>query len=537
MQWSASGAAGRRVSSGNEDLQAAIREAERELDRLYQRRRYAEASAESSLRLRIRGSPVRTRVSSPRVSAPPTPPLVHVRSPESVIVPLTLERRRLPSLSGSATVRTGGAAFADPVRRTPPPTEFAMRLSRLLKAVASVHLPHAAAPSPNASRGSQLHSLIASPITASHRGGDVGDLESSSSSSSFLAGLAAFLRDDDPGTRQSRNAVDDVRHVRFSSQSPRVATFSVERPCPDVAETSLVTRTPSAAMAPAAEVCVERLTPGPELDLVRSETATPRRGSLAHGDSSSLLVAPYLTSRISTLLPPRRSVTPRLSETVARSGAVVDDSRAGTSDSQHPQRLNTGQGHADKNVAPRAVEGRVREAAEEQAVTLRRQPGLEPSSSPCTVTAVDLSGLLEGSPIFLRRRERCHVSPRRSAPAAPLFANVTNQLPTGNDVASRTPSQVPGGRSRGTPAPTRTAEGKKRVRFRESVERADGGTGRAGKCPRRRRVRGGVASCVSTAATSPAAGVPNTMPEDLCCEQPGLGADILLACGPTLFFD
>nr|CAJ2478965.1 unnamed protein product [Leishmania braziliensis] len=503
--------------------------------------------------LRIQGSPAQVRKPHPTVSPMPLPS--DLGSPESIIFAITYERRRLSSQIVPVNSDSGIAALVAPSTpsqsRQSPSKEFATRLSRLHKA---------AALGLAAIQGQWCDSLHVSPI-----GAQSSAVKADASFPSYLNGSSALFGDRGEVSGLGCCEVEGARHVRFSSRSPQVATFSVERPCVPRPEGWTATESAPAAMPETPPSEVAKLIPGPELDLVQRSPSTHRNSNSPW--VSTLVMSPCVASPHSTIPSPQTSVTSYLSRIEELRSSLLeapwnprqsnrrlsDDARLPT---QPVQMLTMAENPSGMNEK-RATNGQdVWESAPaplkqwtlDQTRCLGESVGAAAVgiTSPTASGAVGLIGPLprgasltpamsetfecftESSPIFLRRPQRRPKAPTQDTRLSPLFSNVTNQLTESSTPPPPRP-RMPGKKD----ALVTHKATKKCVRFHESVERSDkGGTSTA--CKRRRSERRAAQPPTSAPAV---VGVPIIMAAELCCEQEGFGAGILLACGPTLYFD
>ncbi|KAG5470519.1 hypothetical protein LSCM1_01763 [Leishmania martiniquensis] len=561
------------LSPRQDDLQWEIEEKERELNELYQRWRHvrarklpqhtreSDAEARDVPQLRIRRSPDHLRHSRP--AAPSTPPLCGMGPSESILIGMTSERRRLSSRTVSHNCGSYAAAMAAqptlPQNWPSPSMEFATRLSRLYKAsvLSSATVPEAA--TVTAAVPCQLSdSLAVSPIATVSPA-----CEARSSEGSYLSGASCFLECCGEVSCVSVGEVEGGRHVRFSSRSPQVATFSVERPCALLTEGSIAT-SGAVTAAPAGPMTeVKRLTPKSELDLVENAlsghsrrtspwVSTPARSpAMTSGNRSIKSARTSATSYLAQIGELRSSLRqeppgtchsvrsvgtgPRLSlypigkqetrETPLLVSVVeagdAQDSRGGgsTPPSRSPRDdsrgLDVSVGAAAVGISSAILSG-----------ALGPNVPVTEGSPPTTAMSDTFECFTDSSPIFLRRPPRGPDLPARASCALP-FSNLTNRP---RQLSAQMPQKLGESGPRSTAATSKT---KKCVRFRDSVERVEQKT--AGTLSKRRRP----GQKLPPAPTSPpaSAGMPITIPAELCFEQEGFGAGILLACGPTLFFD
>ncbi|KAG5470933.1 hypothetical protein CUR178_02239 [Leishmania enriettii] len=560
------------VSPHQDDLQRQIEEKQRELKKLYERRRrhvralrlpqhnLDVAETRDVLQLRIRGSPVPQR--QPRSAALPTPPLGGMGPPEGIIA-ITSERRRfyprtIPENCDSCAATAAAQSMLSQDRPSPS-REFAARLSRLHKASVPDSATMREAVAMAGTHGLLSDSLAVSPIAT-----EFPDGEAYASPASCLRSISALFESCGVVSCVDGGGAEGSRRVRFSSRSPQVATFSVERSSAPLEEELTATAGTVAATPPRPAAEVESLTRGSELDLVL--TAPSAHPCITSPSVSALVMSPFVPSGNSSCAPPRAGANSCLAKAEERHSSVVlvpldtrHSVRSFGADSCLPVQPRRNQKTCE---APSVVNAKQRMGGQEGrggCSTPRRQGTLEFSrdlgepvgaaavgvSSPTVSGAFGLTGpviqdspvtagtpgafenFTETSPIFLRRPVRRSERPIHHS-CLPPFSNVTNQLQQTSALPSPR-SQESGQRS----AAAASKMAKKCVRFRESVERADKGA--AGASPKRRRPGRRLAH---PSASPPAvAGVPIIMPVKLCCEQEGFGASILLACGPTLYFD
>ncbi|KAG5495421.1 hypothetical protein GH5_03082 [Leishmania sp. Ghana 2012 LV757] len=560
------------VSPHQDDLQREIEEKQRELKKLYERRRrnvralrlpqhnLDVAETRDVPQLRIRGSPAPRRQPDP--AALSTPPLGGMGPPESIIA-ITSERRRfyprtIPENCDSFAA-AGAAQSMLSQNRPSPSREFAARLSRLHKASVAGSATMREAAAVAATHGPLSDSLAVSPIVTEFLDG-----QAYASPVSYLRSISALFESCGVVSCVDGGGAEGGRHVRFSSHSPQVATFSVERSSAPLQEELTATAGTVTATPPRPAAEVKRLTPGSELDLV--QTAPSAHPCITSPWVSTLVISPFMPSGNSSCTPPRAGATSSLAEAEELRSSVLlvpldtrHSVRSFNADSCFPVQPRRNQKTCEVPSVMNAKQGMGEQEDRGGCSTPRRQGALEYSCDlgesvgavAASVSSTTVSGAFgltgpviqgspataampeafehfaETSPIFLRRPVRRPERPIHHS-CLPPFSNITNQLQQSSPLPSPR-SQESGHRS--TAAASKTA--KKCVRFRESVERADKGA--AGALFKRRRPGWRLAH---PSASPPAVvGVPIIMPVKLCCEQEGFGASILLACGPTLYFD
>lgn len=506
-------------------LRSAIEAKERELAVLYERQRNSTAAPRQTARtvtytarrpyeLQIRGPLRQTPQQTTSSAAQVTPPLGDLGPPESVAFPITAERRRL---SLQLPTRIAGVEDADALAAVRPAwdatacatSEFETRLSRLRGA--SVRSTTAPPPPPQCFLSPSLSPIGAHGAT---RQGDV-------SCASFLADAADFFasRSDADETWEADCSTAN-RHVRSSSKSPQVATFSVERPCP----------------------------PGPagHQTLESGENHMPTSHSPCVDHHSAVLAAPRQTA--TPPASPRASVASYLSQLEELRTSLQPRSSGSAGAAKPPQ------------VPPPPCAARGAERDQGAAMSLKELLGLEDArglSGPVSVAAAAadeelpqslalrcaspladaLASFSDSSPIFLRRREHRRDAPTHAAvPAAasPVLRDVTN-----SGGAGTRPGTVSQKRGSSTP---RKAVKKKCVRFCESVvQRAKAQVASSDPFSAGAATSGGASARRARpqrrGAATPAAGVPIAAPAELRHCQAGLGAGIVLPCGPTLYFE
>lgn len=484
-------------------------------------------------------------------NGPPLTPQSFVATPETVTLPLTEERRRI----GHSAQRV--AASALPARS--PPSEFTARLNRLHHAALAGRMEvHSAA----------CGSLLVSPILRADPRVD--------------ASCTDILHDNDDGffadvhrsTQDSRGSgAGSPRHVRFSSKSPRVALFSVERPCdgaaspePEEGEVGSVSPFIEGRLNATAEVIAsngeegrrhcDSLTP---LSTCCEVNATlPAVSSISTVLSLRSSVTSYialLNELRSSLLgsSPRRTTPRRFSavpQAAAAESGVIDaatptkeKSLPAVEDGEENGRVTPLPHHTSLNAnAPSRV-------PRPEASHNNLQTSLFAERGSRSVEKEEmLNSVLDSPPIFLQRPERQRVSSPFSVQHLPLPSHgeppiqppiVASDTRTRGSKASRSPS-LTHAHSRAsashtrlakrTPPPHVTATRQKKVRFAASLGHPehDPPLQPAG----RRRGRG-----TPIKPSLPTAGTFGKAPADMCVEQPGFGAGIRLPCGPTLFFD
>ncbi|KAL7709694.1 hypothetical protein N2W54_004499 [Lotmaria passim] len=536
-------------------LQREIEAKEKELLSLYERRMahgytnsevstYFDPIQFTNRKHQIQSSNTAIRAPQLRIRSDlPASPLGGVRTPESVAFTLTGEARHFArttpqtlqrSVSDADTIASASssaAAFAVP-------REFVERLRRLHSSVAL----HATLPPQRTPR----FSLLFSPITA------VGTDEDTSYTRLDAPEADLFAEDDVDGRLTEAGA---LRHVRFSSKSPRVLTFSVERSSPSQNGSADTTGSNADAASHFVNSSDLRLRGGDTCSGTGEAQAAITPGSLAERKSASSSVAatPALhtsdthndeslpTSCNSTVLSPRSSIASYLTLIEElRSSLVSTDSRTSqqTSTDANSSAISfrglasaaatassvaaacvptsSGKGGRLESRANDEVEAATptqrEQAADGQADSRSRfivsspvvraafpsaaEVGLSTHNSPEADVAGDTVSFIGASPIFLQRPER-----RRRL---------------GGSAAQQD-----------TPA-VREAK-KKTVHFRASVERIECASAVPPPRPRRRGRKLTQASAPSCA--------PATVPPEMSVEQRGFGAGISLPCGPTLYFD
>lgn len=545
-------------------LQQEIRAVEKELQRLYEQRDAqllrtrlisAESVAEKADSAGGRVVPFcfggRTHVLRIEDSPPPSPQSF-IRTPESVALRLTGERRRL--VHGKPPVAAAGSLMV-----VDNPSEFATRLRRLY------HAAHTGAtPAELAARVSLLCSPI--PMVPSHDDVSCTDLFHEVGSSFSRGSEARTVRD----SRDS--GAGCPRHVRFSSKSPRVSVFSVDRPCDGAAspparsgkdeDESTFVQSAASSVVGGANVRV-----GHVASLVEDVP-----GSGGTHDASLVFSPPpvdsdatlQIASRISTRLSPRSSVTSYL--------AVLHELRSSllhTSPRHVPRRSVGAPGTAARDdkvdaatpTKQPAVSAGMEEgsktpilhcespcnAATRTACTLPCDPpqsreALTPQRSSTILCVEDaLDSVLRSSPVFLRRPERQRLSPPTAAQSLPLdpksatrceaarVEGVVGRRRGGKAQCSPSAPQ-PRARQRMSP-PTTITRAKKTVHFPSSLGHPEHDPPQQ-PAGRRRRGKRKRVECVPPTVTTSA-----KTPADMRVEAPGFGAGILLASGPTLYFE
>ncbi|CBZ29507.1 conserved hypothetical protein [Leishmania mexicana MHOM/GT/2001/U1103] len=563
MHWSTGRAGSMNVAPRQEELQRPIEEKQLcewqcHVSAAMLRQRDFEGVSAMRVRpeLRIRGPPAQRR--PPHGAAFQTTPPGDMGPWESVTFTITSERRRLrprivPKNPDSCTVVVG-ARSKHTQNRLSPSKEFAIRLSRLHKASApgAATVPEAVAAA--AKEGPLGDSPAISPIAAECPAG-----QADVSAASYLSRLSALFGDHGGVSCVGRGDVEGARHVRFSSQSPQVATFSVERCCVPLQEGFEAVAVAAAAAPGTRAGDAEKLTPDPALDLIEKAPFAPL--DTAAQRVSPLAMSPFASSRYSTLLSPRTSVSSYLTQIQELRHSLLEapsDTRRSRADCNDDTRLRARAAHDLTTTEQPLVMDRQAERegaappAKQRALERTRDLGDSVGAAAVGINSTTMSGALglavpvtsgvavtpvmweasecfsENSPIFLRRPERRAGPSTQDFPEAQLLTNITNQSPKSS--APRPPRSR---MSREESAMVVHKPTKKCVRFRESVERSDRGTSGT-QCKRRRP---GWRPAHSSASSPAVAGVPIVMPGELCCEQEGFGAGIILACGPTLYFD
>ncbi|KPA84650.1 hypothetical protein ABB37_01165 [Leptomonas pyrrhocoris] len=570
------------AACGDVALQREIEETEHELLRLYERRMNQNCcirgcntnSVAAPARWMCRHAPeLRIR------KDPPISPVDGGGTPESITFALTSERRRHAAPEAARVARRkamppaltskheAGLPTASAV-----PREFTERLRRLTSAVTARG---------KASPLEPLISLAFSPIPFRQAGGDV--------SYSGRGGRDVFLFQGDSCVGCQENSEDDVRHVRFSSRSPRVSIFSVERSC-----TRAVNRAVPAVNHEASSIFISS-------DL-NSTAHGDGVGAAAQRQASRLEVTPNILhavgppsicrgpeggedslplSRISTVLSPRSSVASYLSlinelrstlldssplqmkrlsvgvhNSVVETSATVERVQCQTNGTAEDADAATPTREADEATTTRRSARRttcVSEAASVRTPTEAKEIGRnveKPSTASVDVDVADaLSSMaMSASPIFLQRRDRRPATaaataavcspqllltrePQESRRGAPERKKVKVNVNSSPSARTKRDARLNPRQSR----PTKKAacavaatKRKKTVHFRASLEQVKGATG-APVAPQKRGRR--------AERATPSACAPTRMPPNMCVEQRGFGADILLACGPTLYFD
>ncbi|CAG9580167.1 conserved hypothetical protein [Leishmania major strain Friedlin] len=549
-----------------QELQRVIEEKQIQLKQLYERQCRVRAAMlrqqdfkgarvmRDQPQLRIRGSPAQAR--PPHRAASQTPSPSGIGPSESVAFTITSERRRLrpriaPQNPDSRTVFLG--ARSKLTRNRPSPSkEFAIRLSRLHKASASgaATVPEAVAVS--ATKEPLSDSPDVSPIAAECPAGPA-DV----SAGSYWSSISALFGDPVGMSCLGRGDVEGARHVRFSSRSPQVATFSVERSCVPLEEgfDAMVVAAAATPGTPASDG--EKQTLGPELDLIKAASAPL---DTAAQRVSSLAMSPFASSRYSAVLSPRTTVSSYLTQIEELRHSLLEapsdtrySGRGFDDDTRLPARRSQDlRMSGQPSVMEKQVEREGAATPAKQWTLVRtRDLGESVGAAAVGINSTTMSGALglavpvpssvpvapvmweasvcftENSPIFLRRPERRVGLSTQDSCESPLLTNITNQPPKSS---APPPPRLPMSREESAVTVHKLT---KCVRFRESVERSDKGT--SGTACKRRRP--GWRPAPSSASAPAVGGVPIVMPAELCCEQEGFGAGILLACGPTLYFD
>ncbi|KPI90846.1 hypothetical protein ABL78_0079 [Leptomonas seymouri] len=551
-------------------LQQEIEERERELLRLYERR-----DAQTCGQVVLNTSAV---AREPRLlyrHAPalctrkggPIAPQGGMGTPESITFPLTRENRLLVSevMHAELIDNIPLAPAVKPEARLSPapavPREFTERLRRLNRAVASHNTP---------SLPEVCISLTCSPIPTR--------LSSADTSYNGLREPDAGLFKGGSNACCGVNAAGALRHVRFSSQSPQISTFSVERSCNGVvnceASSPSIRGSFKTTAHGAYEAAAERRGARPAVnDDPPAGVGTPSLLPKWEADECSLLV-----SAISMMLSPRSSAASYL--------ALIDELRSSLlefSPSKVGRLPVDVQGSALKvSVKADTVQCPANTAAEEPgAAGPTWEKELTRSRNACRTSAAGETALLpmpsgtrgvahsggnpskasgeesledafasvrmSATPIFLQRPDRrpcataetVGVRPRR-APASrepQRYPRETAERDGTMVNEENSPSSFSKSRWRShtqRPAPAKKAPSvlgtrrKKTVHFRASLEHVGREPG-ACVVPQKR--------CRRAKRRSPSTCAPTKMPPNMCVEQRGFGADILLACGPTLYFD
>ncbi|AYU81673.1 hypothetical protein LdCL_320018200 [Leishmania donovani] len=549
-----------------QELQRAIEEKRLELKQLYERQCHVSAAMlcqgdfedprvmRDRPQLRIRGSPAEAR--PPHRAASQTPPPGDRGLSESVAFIITSELRRLrprimPQNPDSRSV-VWGARSKLTQNRPSPSKEFAVRLSRLHKASApcAATVPEAVAVA--ATKEPLSDSPDVSPIAAECPA-DQADV----SAASYLSSNSTLFCDHGGVSGLGRGDAEGARHVRFSSRSPQVSTFSVERSCVPLQEGFDAMAVAAAATPGPSASDGEKRTPGPELDLIEKASSAPL--DTAAQRVRTLAMSPFVSSRHFAVLSPRNTVSCCLTQVeelrhslLAAPSNARYSGRGFDDDTRPPARRVQGlRMPVQPSVMDKQAE-REGTATPAKRCTLERTPDLGDSvgAAAVDINSTTMSGALglaapvpsgvpvapvmceasecatENSPIFLRRPERRAGPSTQDSHESPLLTNITNQPPKLPEPPSRL-------RMSREESATAVHKPKKCVRFRESVERSDKGT--SGTTCKRRRP--GWRTAPSSASAPATAGAPIAMPAELCCEQEGFGAGILLACGPTLYFD
>ncbi|KAG5496179.1 hypothetical protein JKF63_02480 [Porcisia hertigi] len=564
------------VEHRQNDLQREIEAREFELDQLYKRRRHLTTSmchgpaphrllvsTDPVPHLRIRGSPA--QLQHPHPVVPPTPPLGDIGPVDSITFAITSERRRLcsrlsPQISGSHTVVL--VTHSKALQKRPPPSEeFTTRLARLNKACALN------APSPLSVEAAAHHqhesntTLLVSPIVAGWADG-----QSDESVASNLSSISAILGCCGEVRSLSYDEMEGARHVRFSSRSPQVTTFSVERSGAPLQELFSEEAAVSTELTEKPSIDIEKRFPSTELMLVQQEPSGHCDSTAPTGSTPAM--SPRATAGDFTASSPqagarkgwklfkehRSSLRERPPD--ARRSAhhfnsdahnVAVEVRCMNSAQEKPQMTSEQvRDELDDRAGPmtplkQCSEEGARELGELLGATSVSGDSISKSGAPHSVLrfvqpvtdTASLPQVFEGfadnSPIFLRRPERKPELPTQDSGMPPVLSQVTSQPPKA--VAPLPRRSRASGKEEASAG--NAAKKKKRVRFRESVEHADKRAAKEG-CRRRRPER---RSAHCRASASAVSGVPRMMPAELCFEQEGFCAGILLACGPTLFFD
>ncbi|GET91453.1 hypothetical protein, conserved [Leishmania tarentolae] len=507
--------------------------------------------------LRIKGSPVPARQSHYAVSQPP--PLSDMGSSESISFTITLERRRLHPQIISKNIGGCTALLEERLKltqsRPSPSKEFAARLSRLQKASAFASATAREAKSVGTNKAPLSDSLAISPIIAESPAA-----QDDVSVMSYASDIPALFGDVGEVSVPGRGRVEGVRHVRFSSRSPQVATFSVERSCVPLEKGSNAMAVAGAAAPRTPVTEMEKRAPDPPLGLMERAHSAPLDTSAQR--VSTPATSSFVSLGSSTAVSPRTSVSSYLAQVkelrnslleapscTRHNGHLVDDNcylreqqpiqdsgRAKWASVMDWQVENEGaatpskkcmlEGTRDLGDSVGAAALGIHSSTTSGALGLTA--AVIDGASPTPVISEMSECFKENSPLFLRRPERrggTHI-PNSDDPS--FFRNIANQQQTACTPAPSTVWMSPETTIASIHKPM-----KKCVRFRESVERS--GKGNAVTTCKRRR--SGWPPTSSSASSSTVAGVPIVMPTEWSCEQEGFGAGILLACGPTLYFD